>query len=250
MRICLLILLIACWFEPVFADDCRFRSSIVVDIDSPGKFLGHYLENDREIFWNVTELAPSQIYRDFLQRINSYAQIGQTGLLRKYVEGKYPDWQLTKLVLDGKMGKIRKINCFESLLFAEQAARKDMIDQPTEFFSYTLKRGSLLKIYVFTVDQAGIGGVGQIHSKVEADLKIGWKPLFNLHNHNFFVLQENINGVVAPSSTDAALFKSVFEEYGLEKVIITNGIDSGVYTKKDIAIVDADQIAAARSQIQ
>lgn len=131
---------------------------------------------------------------------------------------------------------IRPVRCLEALLLSFQTDRLDMVSTPTEFTAFVLKskRGRKLRIYYYTVNQAGIGGMRPLLSLVETELKSGqWRPWLSLHNHNFFLNGPRMGGTVAPSAPDVGFFQSTADELGLEEAWITNGFDTLTLRRRD-----------------
>jgi len=119
------------------------------------------------------------------------------------------------------------MNCIESLLLAEQTDRLNMARTPTEFIAFFLKSRSKprLKIFTYTVNQAGIGGLKEVVGYVEREMAANsdWELWMNLHNHNFFLDKPDISGVPSPSGPDVGAFRSLATDLGLREARVTNG---------------------------
>ena len=138
------------------------------------------------------------------------------------------DAENVRIVLSGDAGTIRPMNCLEALLLAtqtERSARKgySMYSRPTEFLSYVLVRGDSLKVWYYTVDQAGVRALGRLHDPVTADVRAGWAVRTNIHNHNFFPDSARVLGGVVPSATDVQALRNMRTSIGLTRASITNG---------------------------
>jgi hypothetical protein len=122
------------------------------------------------------------------------------------------------------------MQCLEALLLAEQTDRMDMALFPTEFTAFVLRSHTTpaLKIFSYTVNQAGIGGLGEIVAYVEKELSENsdWYLWMNLHNHNFFLNGPHLSGVTAPSGPDVGAFRSLAKDLALREARITNGFDT------------------------
>lgn len=142
---------------------------------------------------------------------------------------------------------IRPIERFEALLLERQMRRLDMVAHPSEFLAVVLrsKDGRRLRVFQYTVNQAGIGGVGRVRPAVEAALATGaWELWLMLHNHNVFFRGDGPprrvvtagrgngppgekGGLVCPSDHDVRLFRAWRDELGLREAWITNGLETG-----------------------
>ncbi len=148
---------------------------------------------------------------------------------RAHVRGS--DLENVRLVLEEGVGRLRPISCLEALLLAGQAERtagrgEPMLDHPTEFLAFVLERGERIRIYTYTVDQPGIGGLSILDEPLEEDLAAGWRVRASIHNHNFFPASPAVLGGVAPSGADVQALRSARDRYGMERAIITNGFHS------------------------
>ena len=182
------------------------------------------LEASRDLFTPATELSPAlEAYRREIRQ-----RVGETGpadLLRVQLDEDWlPEGDLknVELALEGEAGRIRPIDRLEAFLLDIQLRRGDMIADPTEFLSLVLQRGDRLKIYFYTLDQGGIGGVGRIHSLVEADVAAGFALERSIHNHNFFFDSEHgVLGGTVPSTADVWISRAQRDEFGLRTATIT-----------------------------
>src|SRR5262249_16194320 len=102
-----------------------------------------------------------------------------------------------------------------------------------------LRRGDSLKIWYYTVDQPGVGGLARLHEPLMADIQQGWVVVTNIHNHNFFPLSEKVLGGVVPSATDIQYLRNVRRSLGVTRAVIINGFHS-----IDISAADFDRFSA------
>jgi hypothetical protein len=132
------------------------------------------------------------------------------------------------LVVAAHAGWIGPAQCVETALLAEQYARIPLDHGSTEFAAFLLRSpdAKQLRIYNYTRNADGIGRVGPLTDAVAADMASGWRMTAMLHNHNFHPGQPALNGITAPSGADAQLAQSLAENYGLQAMWITNGVDT------------------------
>lgn len=224
-------------------DDCFMPSPPHVVRQEASILLQYWLLEDRTQFHEST-LPGSSSLMEFRERISQSMSVEPYALLKRqlsYVSGG--DAENVRLVLNGAV-PIRTMSCLESLLLATQAERstsqgRSMYTNPTEFSSYILRRGDSLKIWYYTVDQPGIGGLASLHVPVMADIQQGWAVVSTIHNHNFFPLADGVMGGVVPSATDIQYFRNVRSSMGVTRAVIVNGFHS-----LDISATDFDRFAA------
>lgn len=230
-------LLLLCFPVNGRARECRFESVPRVLFREGassvlgGKLLQVWDERDDPVF-SSRQLPHSASLNAFLKVARSKAgDVSQASLLKKAIEqnpGK-GDQKNANLVYQERRKWVRPAGCLESLLFSQQTDRLDMASQPTELTAFVLKAkyGRRIRIYYYTVNQAGIGGMGTLTAPVLADLATGqWRPWMSLHNHNFFFTGPVLGGTVAPSEADAQFFQSAASDFVLETAWITNGFDT------------------------
>jgi hypothetical protein len=145
-------------------------------------------------------------------------------------KGTSPDNDNNRMAFKTYESRLKPIACLEALLLGKQADRKPMESRPTEFLAAVLrkevKRGAdKLRVWYFTVDQAGVGGFGPLIEKLEADVAAGWKPQDLLHNHNFFFDKEPaVFGMPWPSANDVRAMRDLtIGGREFETISVTNG---------------------------
>jgi hypothetical protein len=145
---------------------------------------------------------------------------------------KFPDYDL---IIENKIGKIRNMNCLESLLLAEHTRKFPLEKYSNEFTATILERDGFLKIYFISdiVDKHGGGpSMKPIQKAIYSDLSQGWKAKIDLHNHPFFFKNPtgDIAGTTIPSgnakSGDVLVFMESIRKMGLESATITNGFST------------------------
>jgi hypothetical protein len=224
-------------------DECIMPSPPHVVREQADMLLQYWLVKDRPQLYQNT-LPPSPSLQDFRKRISESMNVEPYALLERqlpYVSGG--DAENVRLVLSGAV-PIRPMSCLEALLLATQAERstnqgRSMHTHPTEFMSYVLQRGDSLKIWYYTVDQPGIGGVARLHEPLMADVQQGWVVVANIHNHNFLPDAERVTGGVVPSATDIQYLRNVRGSLGATRGVIVNGFHA-----IDISAADFDRFAA------
>jgi hypothetical protein len=221
-------------------DNCFMSSSPHVVRQEASVLLQYWLVEDRPQFYK-SRLPASSALLEFRERISESMKVAPFALLKgqlSYVTGG--DAENVRLVLSGTV-PVRPMNCLEAILLATQSERstaqgRSMYTHPTEFLSYVLRRGDALKIWYYTVDQAGIGGLATLHEPLMADVQQGWVVVTNIHNHNFFPDAAKVLGGVAPSATDIQYLRDLRRSLGLTRAVITNGFHS-----IDISSADFDR---------
>lgn len=223
------------------SDSCAFSTVPQVLMDEEGRLLQYWIEKDRPALFQEM-LPPSPALHAFRDRISLALDPDPHTLLEAQlaqVEGE--DLENVRAVLEGRAGTIRTMKCLEGLLLSVQAERtvhlgSSMFEAPTEFLSYFLAREGDLKIYFYTVDQPGIGGLSILHEPLQADLGAGWRVVGNIHNHNFFPDSDRVLGGVVPSAADVQALRSARDVFGLPSASIVNGFHALDITRADLDV--------------
>lgn len=223
---------------------CVLSRSPTIIIDNGDKLAQYWEVEDTPDLWdgqpsNVPELI------NFRKQVAKLVDVDQTAILThqmQYVtQGNLKN---SKLIRDGDVGQIRKINCIESLLFEYQAQRSPMLEKPSEFLAYFLVRdrpqGKNIRILYYTINQPGIGSLSVSHANLRKFVTEGWKVKMSLHNHNFDMTKPNYLGGVAPSSSDVQAYLGEKLEFQLEFALITNGFDTSVIRSSEFAILSTE----------
>jgi hypothetical protein len=219
------------YYNSILSEECHFMSNPKILRDEPGSFLQVWIEENHPVF-DEPVLPDSESLNRFRDQIRQITDTNPLFILknqRSQVIGG--DAVNVDLVLNGKAGIIREMNCIEGILFSHLTDRsiirgKSLFTDPTEFLSYVLSKGDFLKIYFYTVDQPGIGGLSVFDNLLEQDLENGWVFSKNLHNHNFFPGADMFLGGVVPGAGDIGAFRSTARRYGATNATITNGFHS------------------------
>lgn len=223
--------------QPSSAPECRLSQEplVLLQEGEPNQYGSRLLwvweVDDAPPFWSDTK-PESASYLAFLEEIKQAGvDPAPDRLLARSLEMSEPDDPErfnVELALREAPRRIGPINCMEALLMSYQTERMDMAKEPTEFTALFLRSddGARLKIYWYTVNQAGIGNLSALMRHVEADLAQGWGLWASLHNHNFFLTRENISGVPAPGLSDVQFFRALRDGSGLREAWVTNGFDT------------------------
>jgi len=219
--------------------ECQFQNEPMVIQNGKDLLFQYWIESDRSIL-NEPVLPVSPSLHEFRDQINRLMNPDPVALLRNQLsQVSGPDSVNVNLVLKDEAGSIRKMNCLEALLLAVQTDRSvaqghSMFSNPTEFLSYILLKDDKLKIYYYTVDQPGIGGLSIFSEPLNRDVADGWIVQKNIHNHNFFPESEIVLGGVVPSAADIQYLRNIDSHYGLNSAVITNGFHSIDMSQKDL----------------
>ena len=240
-----LLLLAACTAPPAAdlarapAPPCAFTTAPAVQADAPASFLQVWEELDRPEL-HTAALPESPSLQAFREEIAAEVDTA----VAAFLETQLPlvtggDADNVRLVLSGEAGTIRPMTCLEGLLMATLTDRSlargtTLFADPTEFVSYVLERDGMLRIWFYTVDMAGVRGLGTLQEPVAADLEAGWTMVRNIHNHNVFPGADVVLGGVAPSATDIQLFRNMGESLGLTRASIVNGFHALEMTEEDL----------------
>jgi hypothetical protein len=202
--------------------------SVVID---DGKRLLQFWDVDDGPVWTSGLMPDSAEYWRFVRFVRARLDVSEPSrYLRAAADEGTPDGHNNALALSGKIGRLEPVNCLEALLLGVQAKRRPMETHPTEFLAFVLRKADAagktrLRVWYYTVDQAGIGGVGVLADKVEGDVAAGWRPHLNLHNHNFFFDKDPaVAAMPWPSANDVQLMKGLtLGGRAFEGYCVTNG---------------------------
>jgi len=196
--------------------------------DEPGLLLQHWLLGD-DPGLHTPALPDAPSLHAFRDAVTVRFDVEPRALLEAQLpHTSESDARNVLLALEGQAGSIREMSCLEGLLLAAQTDRAvaqgtTMFETPTEFLAYILRRGDTLKVWYYTVDQAGVGGLSNLHDPLARDREEGWTVMGNLHNHNFFPGGDALLGGVVPSATDIQAMRGMTGSLGLPGASITNG---------------------------
>lgn len=225
---------------PVYAqNECAFQAEPVIIQSAENKVLQYWVEQDRAVF-KESMLPSSKSLHEFRDSITQKLDTNPFAILKNQLnEVSGGDSINVRRAMEQTAGEIREINCLEGLLLSVQTDRSEkkkasMYSNPTEFSSYVLQKKDLLKIYFYTVDQPGIGGMGIFNELLKSDREDGWKVVSNLHNHNFFPGSEIVLGGTVPGVGDVQYLRNAAQQFGFATSSITNGFHTIDMTKADL----------------
>jgi hypothetical protein len=226
-------------------ESCELASEPLVLISEENRLLQYWVEEARPVYFGDA-LPSSSALADFREAISRSFDTDPHVLLEnqlRHVDGG--DAENVRLALTGEAGTIREMRCLEGILLSvqtERAVRKgtSMFETPTEFTSYILTKPDSLKIYFYTVDQPGIGGMGVLDEPIARDQEEGWVVVESLHNHNFFPASDALLGGTVPGAGDMRYMRSASQRYGLSTATITNGFHTIEMSRADFAVFRAE----------
>ena len=128
-------------------------------------------------------------------------------------------------------GAIRAMNALETHLFAYEARRFDMLDHPTEFHAFILRKsspaGDSVAVYFMAGNQLFPPKPRLTIEAIERDTANGWRLWGHLHNHTFdFTPGKGWLAVTAPSNSDLQFHGGLVEDFGMEYALVTNGFNT------------------------
>ncbi len=142
-------------------------------------------------------------------------------------------------ILEGRVGKFVTPSCLERILFARQAERYPMLERPTEFGAFILRRPGQVRVYMSSMDRVGQRLRREVREAVRSDVAGGFALVAHLHNHPFLFDRrvgdrmwttadtiDDVAGGLSPSLSDVGFYKSTAEELPLEGAWLTNGFNS------------------------
>jgi hypothetical protein len=225
--------------QPDASTPCAFRTDPHVVESRESHFLQFWLEPDRSVLGRQTLPAAASLHRFREEVAESFPTDPIVLLDNLFLQIDGADAENNRIASAGEAGSIRPIDCLEALLFAAQADRgvqqgHSMFSAPTEFLSFVLRKEGMLKIWFYTVDQPGIGGVSIFDDLLDADREDGWEVVRNIHNHNFFPDGDLLLGGIAPSAGDVQALRAATRRFGLPAASITNGFHTLDMTPADL----------------
>jgi hypothetical protein len=202
-----------------------------------------YTETVRPVTFSQTRRSSATYtsFIAFLEQVNETADVDvfdQRALLERQrdVFLRYLGEEAAALhqaMLDGEVGILTDVTCFQSILFDLQSRDWPLSLGPVEMGAYILERpvsgGTQLRAYVKTQEQGDVTGISlaDLDSRVDTDLAAGWQLRAHLHSHPLSPDGPyDIAGTVIPSDADANTYRRLRDEKGLQEAWITNGIHS------------------------
>jgi hypothetical protein len=139
-------------------------------------------------------------------------------------------------ILDGEIGTLGDITCFQSILFDLQNRDWPLALGPVEMGALVLERqvgtSTQLRAYVKTQKQADYTGIAMsdLEARAATDLAAGWQLRAHMHSHPLSPDGiYDLSGTVIPSTPDSNSYRRLRDEKNLREAWITNGVDSARY---------------------
>lgn len=143
------------------------------------------------------------------------------------------------LLLERRVGTVAAVGCLEAMLWKWQAARYPMIEHPTEFGAFVLRRLGRVRVYLSSADLVGQRIRSDVAQRVQADRRDGFHVTAHIHNHPFLFdrvvgdrmwtlegTQDDVAGALAPSMTDVQFYRRLRESLDLQQAWVTNGLET------------------------
>jgi hypothetical protein len=119
------------------------------------------------------------------------------------------------LVMSGKAGTVRPIQCIEALTFVPER----------ESIVIVLRKGDATRLYVGTSDQMFPPKAVYGTVQAAADVAAGWRFDVLLHNHTVQRRGDGIAlGMPTLSTADVSLARNLVADHGLRAAWVTNGV--------------------------
>jgi hypothetical protein len=119
------------------------------------------------------------------------------------------------LVMSGKAGTVRSVQCIEALTFVPER----------ESIVIVLRQGSATRLYVGTSDQMFPPKAVYGTVQAAADVAAGWRFDVILHNHTVQRRGDGIAlGMPTLSTSDVSLARNLVADHGLRAAWVTNGV--------------------------
>lgn len=152
----------------------------------------------------------------------------QTSLFKRRPDLYSESIKISNAVRTGKLGKIRSISCLESLLLMEHMKRQPVQKGPTELSAYVLKKGTNLRVLYSSENEASVPFHDEIKKVLRESINSAWEPVFQIHSHPFSLATKELDimGVVTPSEPDTNLYFTLFNDYKVPQVRISNGFST------------------------
>jgi hypothetical protein len=251
--------------DPTAVDRCTLAGVSLEPIrgewSDSSEWHGKFDLRDQPGLWETAE--PDTVISSFRQavRLRVGAAIDAQALLKRQrdIFARLPaEWrgEATNgtLVLEGRVGEIGPINCLEAMLWKWQAMRYRMIDHPTEFGAFVLRRDGRVRVYMSSADLVGQRLRSAVTELVKADVTAGFALIAHIHNHPFLfdrnvgdrmwtteATQADVAGALAPSMTDVQLYRNLRSTMGLREARITNGLQTSRFAAAEFDTLVARQ---------
>lgn len=222
-----------------------------VVLSKNGKEIFQYWEfpNENKLWgFDIGQVENIKLYQDTLLKTLGVEQYKKaiskqeniTVSLNKEVIIPNGDVENFELVHNGLAGKIRKINVLEAELLNYQMNEYPLFSHPTEFHGFIAIQDSLdlIRVYFCSSDKPWPPKPQIIISELKSESNNGWRLKYHLHNH-FEPDSNNYIGILAPSMADAEYFKMLYENFEVEKTLITNGFNTVEFKNEEFNLFES-----------
>lgn len=148
--------------------------------------------------------------------------------------------KLFDAILKRELGQLLQPTCIELLLFTKHLENVGA-QAYAEFGAFVLEnsRTRSLKIYFLSNSQEWLPIPKTLLTEMEADIAVGFELKTLIHNHPFGLGHTDIGGTVIGSPPDFKSFSNYIRTHGLQTARITNGLDTMLYSRRDIDLANA-----------
>lgn len=188
----------------------------------------------------TTQAASIPILKDRRIEIQSATNTDPIFLLkrqRKFFEGLPEFTDVIDLLIEGKIGRIDEITCFEETLINMVFSRFGI---ETELVAAVLtKAGNAPRVHLLSWAANGVQNSPGFDAKIDADIKAGWRMAIHFHNHPFFLNNStgDIAGTVIPSQPDVLTYRNLREKWGLESAWVSNGFNTSKFKNTEFDLL-------------
>ena len=158
-----------------------------------------------------------------------------------------------RAIAEGRVGRLRPINCLEAALLAYQAERVPMLERPTELHGVILSREAdgrtWHRVYFAASDQLFPPKPVHAFERIDRDLAGGWRLVAHLHNHTWHLGEAGPPGandgagdtlaVTAPSTPDVHYYRGLRDSRGLARALVTNGFHTVEIEARELDALEA-----------
>lgn len=137
------------------------------------------------------------------------------------------------------VGKVRRLNCLESLLFKEFAKVVDLTKDRSEFSALLFKKEGKVKLFGTFLNSSFSGSSDSEAVKRESArlTESGWQLVAHIHNHPFRLDgSEEIAGHLSASQVDLHLYRRLKPQ----KALITNGMETIEFSASELLELRAE----------
>lgn len=213
---------------PVSESACRWTQNAQIIFKASHELHQIWQFSENPVFWSAL-LPASASLEAFRQAVQTQIpELEPHAYVLKHPPAEDGEAYNKRLALSSRVARLEPINCLEALLLSEQTARLPMLQTPSEFGAFILRRrnesGDMrYKVYFSTLDQPGLKMNALVMAQIESDRQLGWTVWAHLHNHNFFPEKADPYASPSPSKTDIEFARMLKQSLALENLWVTNG---------------------------